>query len=63
MINDRYDVDNIKDGEHQRRTKGGFMMGSPYVFPKRENQVPSPRCFNNFSMNSMNKERLQRFLL
>ena len=63
MINDRYDVDNIKDGEHQRRAKGGFMTGSPNVFPKTENQVPSPRCFNNFFMNSMNKERLQRFLL
>ena len=63
MINDRYDVDNIKDGEYQRRAKGGFVMGSPNVFPKRENQVPSPRCFNNFFMNSMNKERLQRFLL
>lgn len=30
---------------------------------KKENQVPSPRCFNSFFKNAMNKERLQRFLL
>ena len=63
LINDRYDVVNIKDGEHQRRAGGGFMRGSPNVFPKKDNPVPSPRCFDSFFKNAMNKERLQRFLL
>lgn len=63
LINDRYDVNDIKDSEHQRRVGSSFIKGSANVFPKRDNQVPSAMELNHFFKNSANKERLQRFLL
>ena len=56
LIDDRYDVKNIKDSEYQRHAGGGYLKGSPNVFPKKEDKMPSPRGFTNFFKNATNKE-------
>lgn len=64
LVNDPYDLTyNIKDSEHERRTgEISFVGGTRNIFIKRNDELPSPKQFNNMFKNSGNKIRLQQFL-
>lgn len=64
FVNDPYDLQHsIKDSEHERRTgELPFVGGTRNIFIKRNDELPSPRHFNNMFKNPGNKIRLQQFL-
>ena len=64
LVNDPYDLTySIKDSEHERRTGDlSFVGGTRNIFMRTDDELPSPRHFNNMFKNSENKMRLQEFL-
>ena len=60
-MNDPYDLDiNIKDSEHEHRSK--YMGGTKNVFIRPNDKLPNSQELNSFFKNKNNKMRLQQFL-